>query len=58
MKKESTKKEVKKTPIEELIAKKIQARAQFQGRGFGGNAQNTGNKTFGAQLKKGSRGDR
>jgi hypothetical protein len=59
MKKTSTKKDSKGgSKIDKLIAQKIEARALFQARGFGGNVQNTGNKTFGAKQKKGSRGDR
>jgi hypothetical protein len=58
MKKTIAKKEVKKSPIEELIAQRKAAQALFQSKGFSGNAHNTGNKTFGAKQKKGSRGDR
>ena len=58
MKKPAVKKDTQKSKIDELIAKKIQARAQFQSHGFGSSTSNTGNKHASTQPKRGNRGDR
>jgi hypothetical protein len=58
MKKAIAKKEVKKSPIDKLLAQKRAAGALFQSSGFGGQVKNSGNRSSNAKQTRGSRGDR